>query len=139
MATPRSIEDFNQIAAMTLHKLYEAFPNPIELDPARIALEVIDGSPEMVPDSGTEHEREERIMGLIAMTAENTVDFLVEQDFIRATANDSLSSSGGFRNARLTMKGLALLESVPNPTSPTAPNVVPYYFHIPLCRALRGC
>ena len=99
-----NIEAFNSVVSLVLAKLYNAFPNEIELEGNRIAYEaseLLEG--ENVP-----------LREKLFEVAEDAINFLVEEGFIRTNAKYSNLDSMGFPGVRLTLRGFAVLGNVPN-------------------------
>ena len=79
----------NQAILKILTRLYDAFPEPVDLDP-----ETLD------PDANAEERK----------LYYNLIIWLKEEGFIRG---DGATVSGKFRRAVLTLKGFAVLNAVP--------------------------
>lgn len=107
--TPRNIEIFENVVAISLVKLYEAFPNPIDLDASDVGFEVAADS--------TDDEEMFQIMG---RTAASSIDFLVEEGFVRyAQSMKTLSDEEVFPQAVLTLRGFTLLDKTPTAVDST--------------------
>lgn len=100
---PRNIELFNEIVAITLVKLYEAFPNPIKLNTSDIGCEV---AHKFESDEAEAFE-------LMMSTVDNSVQFLVREGFLQYDRGTRTLEGTEFHNAVLTMKGFTLLGSAP--------------------------
>lgn len=102
-AVPRNIELFNRIVAITLVRLYESFPNPLRIDSSDIGAQAAANS-----------EDEAEVFQLVTQTAENSINFLVQEGFIRFDATSRcLSDIGVFPEAMLTLQGFTLLGTTP--------------------------
>ena len=102
-STPPNIEAFNQVVAITLVKLYEAFPGKVSLCPEAVGVEVI----KQFKLSGDSVE-------VTLEAAPGSIEFLVDEGFI--VCNDRIRTYSGpqFPDAKLTLKGLNLLGKVPD-------------------------
>ena len=102
-SVPRNIEIFDRVVALTLVKLHESFPSPIDLEARQIGAEAahdaVDG---------------EEIFTIIARSAEDSIAFLVREGFIHYDVSYKSLSGPEFPQATLTMKGFSLLGSTPN-------------------------
>nr|WP_315245373.1 hypothetical protein [uncultured Albidiferax sp.] len=94
-----NITFFNRLTLALFDKLYSEFPTPVDLDVNSIAMSVI-------PEDA---EANETWSGLQA--AEDAIDFLSQEGFL--THKGSYLEGGSFLQARLTLKGLAILGSTP--------------------------
>ena len=104
MTTPANIEVFNQVAAKTFVRLYETFPAPTNIDPTLVGVDII---LEEKYEPGTAHHD-----ALIAAT-EATIQFLIDEDFIRIAQGPTYLEHRGFQNLVLTSKGFSLLQKTP--------------------------
>lgn len=104
MAVPANIEVFNQVAARTFVRLYEAFPSPIDLDPMLIGMDVI-LEEKYEPDSA-QHS-------FLVSSASDTIKYLIDEGFIRLTRGYQDLGFRGVKGAVLTSKGFALLQNAP--------------------------
>ena len=95
-----NITFFNRLTLALFEKLYSSFPTPADLDVKAIALTVI-------PEDA---ERAETWNSLQA--AEDAIDFLAQEGFL--THKGTYLEGGTFLQARLTLKGLAILGSTPD-------------------------
>jgi hypothetical protein len=95
-----NITFFNRITLAAFKKLYESFPRPLNLNVKELAMEII---PETAEDS-------ERWNSLQA--AEDAVDFLAAEGFL--THVGEALQDGTALQARLTLRGLAILGSTPD-------------------------
>ena len=102
VADPRNIVIFNRITALALVALYESFPTPIDLEPMRIGA-----------GAASDELNEEDKFEIIAGTAKHTLSFLVEEGFVRFESTPCQNDGLRLPQARLTLKGLNLLGSVP--------------------------
>jgi len=97
--TPRNIEVFNRISLYILIKLYESFPNPIDINPEAMGLEA-------QPDE----EDWDKVWDLMEMST-NTVSWLKQENFI--SIEGSTIGPFTYTGVRLTLKGLTLLGYFP--------------------------
>ena len=104
MSTPPNIEVFNQVAAKVLVQLYEAFPTSVNIDPMLIGMDLI---LEEKYESGSPHHDH------LMTAAEATVQFLIDENFLRLAAGSTSMSVRGFQNVVLTSKGFSLLQKTP--------------------------
>jgi len=104
MAVSPNIEVFNQVAARTFVRLYEAFPSPIDLDPGLIGMDVV-LEEKYAPDSAHHNS-------LVGSTSD-TIQYLIDESFIRLTGGAQDLSFRGFQGAVLTSKGFSLLQLTP--------------------------
>ena len=105
MSTPPNIEVFNQVAARVLVRLYEAFPTPINVDPLLVGMDVI--LEEKYETDSPHHDH-------LVTAADATVQFLIDEDFIRLVGGPTYLEVRGFQNVVLTTKGFALLQKTPD-------------------------
>lgn len=100
MTTPANIEHFNRVVLVTLDRLYDAFPVPIELKTADLAEAATPGvlSPELSFKD-------------LEPTFE-AVKFLQAEGFLKYS-NHWIDGTA-FLHVQLTMKGLTVLGQVPN-------------------------
>jgi hypothetical protein len=103
MEQPKNIEIFNRVVLLTLVKLYESFPVPINVDSGKIGYEA-------AHDAEDVHEAFETITAV----ASSSISFLVEEGFLRYEPSSRTMSGPDFPGARLTLKGFTLLGSVPS-------------------------
>lgn len=90
-----NIDFFNALTLTVFDRLYSAFPVPVELDVGKLATEILPS------ECGFEHAFD----ALIA--AGQAIDFLAQEGFM--THKGALLSGGTYVQARLTLKGLAIL------------------------------
>src|SRR5690606_32887708 len=102
MTPPRNIVQFNQVVAVTLVKLYAAFPNPIDLRGRDIGAE-----------AATDFEDDAEQFQLMTETAGNTIGFLVQEGFIRYDPTAGHIGGPEYPSATLTLKGFTLLGTTP--------------------------
>lgn len=95
-----NIAFFNRLTLALFEQLYRSFPTPTDLDVKTLAMAVV---PEGV-------EFEEAWNSLQA--AEDAIEFLAEEGFL--THKGSYLEGGTFLQARLTLRGLAILGSTPD-------------------------
>ncbi len=95
-----NIEFFDRVTLAIFERLYCSFPTPLDLDVKAIAMTVI-------PEDA---EHDETFDALQA--ADDVLDFLAEEGFL--THKGTYLEGGTFLQARLTLRGLAILGS---PTS----------------------
>jgi hypothetical protein len=96
--TPTNIERFNLTALELFNRLYDAFPNPLDVDSQQLGLAAS-------PEEATTVESISYIL-----YAESAIDWLAEEGFIRYEAPKFGTT---FRRARLTMQGLTVLGYLP--------------------------
>ena len=99
MTAPENIETFNRICVALFDKLYSAFPVPVEVDVSAVELSAVprDASYEAAWD--------------VLSVGGEVISFLAEEGFL---THKGVSLDGKqFFQARLTMKGLAILGYVP--------------------------
>jgi hypothetical protein len=94
-----NIAFFNRLTLAVFAKLYESFPTPIELDIRSLAMEVI---PQDADDQSTWDS---------LRAAEDAIDFLAQEGFL--THKGGFLEGGTVLQARLTLRGLAILGSTP--------------------------
>lgn len=99
---PENIRAFNWLALKVLNDLYDAFPEPINIEGLRFILSTL-------LDVGPESEQA-KYLGYFT----ETVRWLKAEGFIKYESN----SSGDFRKVVLTLKGLTVLGFVPVSLSP---------------------
>lgn len=95
-----NIAFFNRLTLALFEQLYGSFPTPTDLDVKALALIVI---PE---------EAEEVEVWNSLQAAEDAIEFLAQEGFL--THKGSYLEGGTFLQARLTLKGLAILGSTPD-------------------------
>ena len=105
MTVPANIEVFNQVAAHSFVRLYHAFPTPVDLDPGIIVMDV--ALDEKYAADSPHHEA-------LTASAADTIQYLIDEKFIRLTGGASDLSFRGFQGAVLTGKGFALLQKTPD-------------------------
>lgn len=89
-------EVFNRIALHTLVRLFEAFPERVDLDPHSIGIDAKPADP---------NETDEEIWSNM-MLGYDSIDWLKEEGFISV---QSIILSQQFKGVRLTLSGLTLL------------------------------
>lgn len=94
-----NIDLFNRFALAVFAKLYESFPVPADLDFESLMMSVI-------PEDWGAKETFDALT-----TAREAVNFLESEGFL--TVGFKPVAGGGVGRVRLTMKGLAILDSVP--------------------------
>lgn len=104
MNTSANIKVFNQVAAKVLVLLHDAFPSPINIDPLIVGTDIV-LEEKYGPDSA-EHKH-------LLTAAEATVQFLIDEKFIRVAAGPRYLEVRGFQNIVLTSKGFSLLQKTP--------------------------
>jgi hypothetical protein len=97
--TLNNIDLFNITAICLFDKLYDAFPNPIDIETRELGIRA---SP-----NGAEVSEAVRF----ALYAENAVSWLVEEGFVRFEPPRFATT---FRKVRLTLKGLTVLGYLPS-------------------------
>lgn len=95
-----NIAFFNRMTLALFDKLYSAFPTPVDLKTNSIAMSVI-------PEGAEYDETWDSLQA-----AEDAIDFLAQEGFL--THKGTYLEGGTFLQARLTLKGLAILGSVPD-------------------------
>ena len=104
MNTLANIKVFNQVAAKVLVLLHEAFPTPTNIDPLIVGMNIV-MEEKYAPDSA-EHKH-------LVTAAEATVQFLIDENFVRVAAAPQYLAVRGFQNVVLTSKGFSLLQMTP--------------------------
>lgn len=96
---PDNMKVFHLVALRILNQLYEAFPLPVEIIPRSISSEILsaDAPPDDVLNS--------------VVIADNTLRWLETEGFLRHSSSGF--EAGIFYQVQLTLKGLAVLNSVP--------------------------
>ena len=102
-SVPRNIELFDRVVAVTLVKLYESFPNPLDINATGIGYEAAQGA------SADEIEA----FKLMTETAENSIHFLVREGFVRYNETARTFDGAEFPGASLTLRGFTLLGATP--------------------------
>jgi hypothetical protein len=95
-----NIAFFNRMTLALFDKLYTSFPTPVDLKTGNIAMSII--------PNGAEYDETWNSL----QAAEDAIDFLAQEGFL--THKGTYSEGGTFLQARLTLKGLAILGSVPD-------------------------
>ena len=95
----QNIDDFNRGCALIMARLYRSFPKPIIID-----VDGIDGGEDLFDD-----DRATRLAERVGVYVA-TVKFLADEGYLVTRQHDG---SSGFSGARLTSKGLAALNRVP--------------------------
>ena len=95
-----NIAFFNRMTLALFDKLYSASPTPVDLKTNSIAMSVI-------PEGAEYDETWDSLQA-----AEDAIDFLAQEGFL--THKGTYLEGGTFLQARLTLKGLAILGSVPD-------------------------
>lgn len=101
----KNIELFNLSAAGILAKLYEAFPNPIDLQPNLLEAEI-------APVGFTEEQHFD-----FAHTIAHSGEWLAKEGFFSFRADYRTTEGPAFPYAVLTAKGLAILGATPDALS----------------------
>ena len=91
---------FNRLTLAVFEKLYSAFPRPVDIDVLAVAMTVI--------PKDTLHDETFNCL----QAAEDAIDFLTREGFLTHKGSDR--EGGTFLQARLTLKGLAILGSKPD-------------------------
>lgn len=99
---PRNIQIFNRVVSIALAELYQAFPNPMDLDPNRIGAA-----------AHSEDDDYEEVFGTVVETAGNALAFLLREGFIAQSQHFGGFDAPGFSSVVLTAKGLHVLGIVP--------------------------
>lgn len=95
-----NITFFNRLTLALFERLYSSFPTPIDVDVKAIAMTVIPEDAEGVETWNC------------LQAAEDAIDFLSQEGFL--THKGTYLEGGAFLQARLTLKGLAILGSTPD-------------------------
>lgn len=98
MDEPENIQAFNYLTLLLFDKLYEAFPDPIEIRGLRFVVEA-------VVEEGPESENTKRLHLLT-----QTINWLTEEGFIRHAGS---TQGGDFLGVVLTMQGLVAIGYAP--------------------------
>jgi hypothetical protein len=95
-----NITFFNRLTLALFEKLYSSFPTPVDIDVKAVAMTIIpeDAEPDETWDC--------------LQAAEDAIDFLTQEGFL--THKGTYLEGGTFLQARLTLKGLAILGSTPD-------------------------
>ncbi|BCG24333.1 hypothetical protein TUM18999_25240 [Pseudomonas tohonis] len=104
----KNIERFNEITGQVFACLYESFPLPITLRPKLFGIEEHEGgeySPELGETLGVEPQSAEEIL------FKHSVTWLIQAGYITAKKPDY--DRHFFAEARLTAKGLEVLNAIP--------------------------
>lgn len=101
---PENIQRFNLIALHLFAKLYEAFPTGVDINPLTL------GNEALPKDSSGDTETQTQQAWDFGQGAYDVVFWLAEEGFLRY---ENPNHAREFYNARLTMKGLAILSYVP--------------------------
>jgi len=104
MSIPTNIKVFNQVAAKVLVLLHDAFPTPTNIDPHIVGMDIV--LEEKYDSDSAEHKH-------LVTAAEATVQFLIDENFIRVAAGPQYLEVRGFQNIVLTSKGFSLLQRTP--------------------------
>jgi hypothetical protein len=99
MSVPANLDQFNRFCLAVFGKLYLSFPVPIELDVCQLMMSVIPG------------EAEKKATWDALSSAGHAIEFLAAEGFL--VHQGGLLDGSQFLRVRLTMKGLAVLGSVP--------------------------
>lgn len=94
---PKNMEVFNLVALRVFDTLYEAFPQPIDLSPASIGIEI------------TADESDSDAWNAMSV-ADSTFSWLAMEGFLRY---EKPHYTGKFLQVQLTLRGLTILGSVP--------------------------
>ena len=104
MSPPRNIQIFNQVVAVTLVKLYAAFPNPVDLRGSDVGVEAAEGFTQDVEEQ----------FQLMLETATSSIGFLAHEGFLRYEPTSRTLDGPEFPAACLTLKGFTLLGAMPS-------------------------
>ena len=110
MSTPPNIEVFNQVAAHTFVRLYEAFPSPVDLDPVVIGIGVV---------LKEQYEPESAHHKTLVNSTSDAIQYLIDESFIRLAGGAGDLGFRGFQSVVLTSKGFSLLQKTPESVDPT--------------------
>ncbi|MFH2122746.1 MAG: hypothetical protein ABIJ50_04605 [Pseudomonadota bacterium] len=101
--SPRNIELFERITAITMVRLYEQFPTPLDIKASSIGSE-----------AAYDAKDYKEAFDIIASIAEHSISFLIEEGFLRINQFERKTLTGPeFPGTRLTLKGFTLLGKVP--------------------------
>lgn len=95
-----NITFFNRTTLALFEKLYSAFPTPIDIDVKAIAITITPNDVKYVEAWNS------------LQAAEDAIDFLTQEGFL--THKGTYLEGGKFLQARLTLKGFAILGSTPD-------------------------
>lgn len=104
----RNIDRFNEITGLIFGQLYEAFPIPIGLRPKLIGIDERPGAVEGAAAAATlglEEQSKDEVL------FKHSVTWLIQAEYL--VCGDHLHGSTYFANARLTAKGLEVLNAIP--------------------------
>ena len=107
MPTPQNIQLFDQVVIHVLVKLYNSFPDPLDLSCTDIGAEVAEA---LEGDADAENNAAR----LILSTASSTLGFLVREGFIHYEPEMRWMNGPEFPGAVLTLKGITLLGLTPS-------------------------
>lgn len=99
---PENMQMFNSLTVHIFDVLYEAFPQPAEIDPLKIGSGINIGGVKVDPARA-------------GSIAENTLQWLATEGFIRYRA-DLAGPASMFGGVQLTLKSLRILDTVPAST-----------------------
>ncbi len=108
----QNIEDFNRGCALILGVLYRSFPRPVV-----ISMESLDNGEDLLPEC-----RAERMLERRAVYAA-TVQFLADEGYLIFASKAGPETSRSFSMVRLTSKGLATLNRVPDSLRPPSKTI----------------
>lgn len=95
---PKNMVVFNLVTLRIFDRLYEAFPQPIDITPGTIGIEI-------TADDASYDDA----WNAAVSVADNTLPWLATEGFLRYERPDT----GKFFQVQLTLKGLTILGSVP--------------------------
>lgn len=104
----KNIEHFNEVTGQVFACLYESFPLPLALRPKLLGIDEHDGgecSPEIAEALGVEPQSAEEVL------FKHSVTWLIQAGYI--SAKPPSYGSYFFAEARLTAKGLEVLNAIP--------------------------
>lgn len=104
----RNIDRFNEITGLIFGQLYEAFPIPIGLRPRLVGIEEREGAVEGAATAaalGLEVQSDDEVL------FKHSVTWLIQAEYL--VSGDHQYGSTYFQSARLTAKGLEVLNAVP--------------------------
>ena len=99
MSIPQNLDQFNRFCLAVFSKLYLSFPVPIELDVGQLMMS-------FVPNEAGGEATSDAVS-----SAGHAIEFLAAEGFL--VHQDKLLDGSQFVQVRLTMKGLAVLGSIP--------------------------
>lgn len=99
---PHNIDVFNRVVSKVFADLYQEFPNPCDVDPRAVGWAIV----------GDDQDYEQ-IFDDINETAENSIQYLLDQRLLKVSEHYPAWGGPRFRALVLTEDGLRLLDAVP--------------------------